>query len=281
MKKQATTKDLMELIDGIAPFSLAESWDNSGLQAGNMSWPAKKILIALDVSMGAMIDAAKWGADTLLTHHPLMIHPLACIDFAAMPGAVIEMAAKHKISIISAHTNLDKAEGCLNDYFAQKLKLKQISPLQSPPLEKYQLELTSEKEKNTHGLGRTGIIDYIVSLDVFAEQVKEYLHLSSVRLVGNNAMKVSKVAVCTGSGGSLLKDVYRSGADVYVTGDMKYHEARDIEAAGLGLIDVGHFASEHIVIEMMMKKLDAALEKHGFDFKIKGYQKESDPFSII
>lgn len=278
--KQVKVQNLIELIDEIMPFSLAESWDNSGLQAGDLNWGVKKILIALDVSMGAMEDAVKWGADLLLTHHPLMIQPCTSIDFATMPGNIIKLAAEHKISIVSAHTNLDKAEGGLNDYFASVLKLRQIDSL-FPYAAELTNKLLSKKEQTVQGLGRTGLLDTPLSLNMFAKQVKTRLGLSSIRVVGDDDLQINKVAICTGSGGSLLEYFYRTDAEVYVTGDVKYHEARDVEAAGLGLIDVGHFASEHIVIELLKKVLGMNVKKYAFDVEIRGYEKESDPFKTI
>ncbi len=113
------TKDILDILNTIAPFDIAEDWDNSGLQAGNLNWEVKKIMIGLDVTMPLLTAAKEWDSDLVLTHHPLMIQPEKSIDFDTMPGKAIEIAARRKISIISAHTNLDKADDGLNDYFSQ------------------------------------------------------------------------------------------------------------------------------------------------------------------
>ena len=124
----ATTQDVIDLIDKEASFKLAEDWDNSGLQAGNLSWHVKKILISLDLTIEVMIEAVKLKADLVLTHHPLLINSLKCVDYNCMPGSAISISAHEKISIVSAHTNLDKAQNGLNDYFAKIIGLKEITP---------------------------------------------------------------------------------------------------------------------------------------------------------
>ena len=112
---------ILALINTIAPFDIAEDWDNCGLQAGNLNQEVKKIIIGLDVSIPLMNAAKESRCDLVLTHHPLMLRPEKKIDFNKMPGKAIEIAARERISIISAHTNLDKARDGLNDYFAAKI----------------------------------------------------------------------------------------------------------------------------------------------------------------
>ncbi len=285
-----TTGTLMDLIDNIAPFSLAEDWDNSGLQAGDISWPVNKIMVALDVSMAVMDAAEQWHADLVLTHHPLMFRPVKCIDFKSMPGNIIARAALEKISIISVHTNFDKAYNGLNDFFARMIGLKNISSLCGRTYCKESFEmfscetdfsLTRKNQRPDPGIGRKGEIDPPASLYLFARQVKNKLGIESLRMTGSKDLTVKTAAICTGSGGSLLDDFFRSGADVFVTGDIKYHEARDIEQAGLGLIDVGHFQSEHIGLNLLAEKLDFFAKNAGINIAVRVFNGERDPFRII
>ena len=262
-----TVKEIFSIIDEIAPFSLAEEWDNCGLQAGNFSWRVKKILVGLDVSMSLMNHAAASKADLVVSHHPLMIRPPKSIDFAIMPGSAIAIAAAHKISIISAHTNLDKVEGGLNDHFANILGLKEIKVL--------------VPSDNRDGIGRSGELEKASSLKELALYIKNIFKLKALRIIGNPDLPVKHIALCTGSGGSLLRDFFKSGADVFITGDIKYHEAREIEDAGLGLIDVGHFASEIISVDILCKKLKNAVIKNNMNLEIEGFYTESDPFITL
>ncbi|MGD9731665.1 MAG: Nif3-like dinuclear metal center hexameric protein [Desulfamplus sp.] len=272
-----TVKEVFSIINDIAPFKLAEDWDNSGLQVGNFSWHVKKILVALDVSIDVMNYAAASRFDLIVSHHPLMLSPSKSIDFSIMPGSAIAVAANHKISVISAHTNLDKVHGGLNDYFANILGLKNLTAL----VPSIQLSDKSTNRDNHDGIGRIGEIEHTVSLKEFALYIKNRLKLETIRITGNPNLPIKKAALCTGSGGSLIKDFFKSGAAVYVTGDIKYHEARQIEEAGFGLIDVGHFASERIAVELICKKLQKASIENIMNLEIEGFYEDSDPFITL
>ncbi len=271
---QLTVRKLLNIINTFAPFDLAENWDNSGLQAGNLDWKIQKIMVSLDVSMEVLEDASRWGADLVLSHHPLQMISEKSINFGEMPGSAICLSAREKISILSAHTNLDKAMNGLNDYFAKMIGVECDESLcsDSPLL---------ESEDRFQGLGRIGHLDSPISLQNLVLQVKEGLGLEYLRVTGDLNLQVEKVALCTGSGGSLVDSFLESFADVYITGDVKYHEARQIEMHHKALIDVGHFASEVIVVDLLETKLSQVLSSVGYDIEIKGYKKEKDPFKTV
>lgn len=267
-------KDILTILNRIAPFDLTEKWDNSGLQAGNPEADVDKIIIGLDVTMALLNEARERDAGLVLTHHPLMISPEKTFDFNQMPGSAIREAAIHNISIVSVHTNLDKAENGLNDYFANRIgvEIKQaffphhsISGDLSPGL----------------GLGRLGRLEKKIRFKAFAKETKDRLGLPNIRITGNPDNMVREIAVCTGSGGSLVRDFIGSGADVYVTGDVKYHEARQVEEASKNMIDVGHFGSEHMAVELLSNRLNHVFEENGGDLEVIPFLKEKDPFTIV
>lgn len=268
----SAVSDIVDIIDCIAPFSIAEPWDNSGLQAGDPRWPVKKIMVALDVSPDAMAAAAASGCNMLVTHHPLVISPEKSIDFSTMPGSVIFTAAKEKIAVVSAHTNLDKADQGLNDYFARKIDVDCDAP--------FQIDRDADNDRPI-GIGRIGRLPSAMTADMLAGQIKQRLGIDFVRVIGKPESRIRTVALCTGSGGSLMSHFLGSGADMYITGDIKYHEARDIEAAGKVCIDVGHFASEHIVVELLTRRLEEELASRNLEVEVLAYNREKDPFRII
>ncbi len=265
-----TVKDIIKMLDGIAPFDLAEDWDNSGLQAGNPVWPVKKVLISLDITMEVMEEARSWEADMVLSHHPLLMRPEKKLDFSRMPGSAICLAARDTIAIVSAHTNLDKAIKGLNDHFAKIIGLGPLVPL-----------VPSEPPQELAGIGRIGHLKASVRLRDLAEIVKNKLGIHSVRAAGDLDRNVQAIAVCTGSGGSLIGEFLNSPADLYITGDLKYHEVRLIEENNRAVIDVGHFASERIGIDLLQEHLAQAAKKQGYNLAIKGFTKEKDPFTIV
>ncbi len=266
-----TICDFLEQLDAVIPFSLAESWDNCGLQSGRPDAAVTRIMVALDVTMEVMTAAVNWGADLVLTHHPLMISPVKRVDLSTMPGSAIALSATHGISIISLHTNLDKVQGGLNDRFAELLGLQQTTCLKPSCA-------AGVPDHCPQGIGRIGKLAVPVTLAELGKQVKQVFKAGHIRMVGLPDMMVETVAVCTGSGESLLKDVFNTNAQAYITGDIKYHGARDIEASGMGCIDVGHFASEHIAIDLLVEKVKALSVQGDLGLDVKGYIGESDPF---
>lgn len=269
-----TVKQIIDIVDQIAPFSLTESWDNSGLQAGDPSWQVSKILIALDITDNALAEAKKLGCDMLITHHPLIISPEKQIDFSRMPGAAILTSARSRIALVSAHTNLDKAHGGLNDYLAQKLDILCTDAFLADASENAPLGLIL-------GIGRTGTLGGSMTLEQLAWHIKEKLKIARVRIIGDPKRIVSTAALCSGSGGSLTTHFLDSGMDVYITGDLKYHEARDIESYGKSAVDVGHFASESIAVELLKNRLGHMFDAGEYEIAIYTYDQEQDPFLTI
>jgi len=273
--------DVVQIMEAIAPSHLAEDWDNVGLQAGRMDWPVQSIWVALDPTPEVMDTACQAGADLLITHHPLIFKPLQKVDFSTPEGKVVRRAVLDQTAVFAAHTNLDSAKEGLNDLLARKIGLKRISVLEP------RVDLTKSgvdpvgKIDATEGLGRIGTLDPKTTLARLAAEVKKTLGLVSIQVAGRLDLPVRKVAVCTGSGGSLLSAFLSSAADVYLSGDLTYHNGRAVEAMDRGLIDIGHFASEHIVVEDLSRRIKQALAKTGEAVTVTACTLEKDPFSRV
>jgi putative NIF3 family GTP cyclohydrolase 1 type 2 len=130
-----------------------------------------------------------------------------------------------------------------------------------------------------HGLGRVGRLARDASLEAFALRVRERLGLDRVRVVGRPDLPVSRVAVCTGSGGSLLPDFMACDAQVYVSGDLRYHDAREAEVQDRGLIDVGHFGAERLAIELLCRRMGRELQDRGLEATVEPCRLEKEPFA--
>ncbi len=271
-----TVRQILSLIDSdIAPWRLAESWDNCGLCAGHPEWPVNKVVVGLDADMPVMEAARQCQADMVLTHHPMFITPVRTVDFSGMPGAAIALAAEARIAVVSAHTNLDRAAGGLNDHLADRLGIQAVQILETeggPDV---------GGAGSMTGLGRVGPLTAPVSLADLADQVRSRLGGNPVRVVGDPSMTIREAAVCSGSGGSLIPAFLASNADVYITGDIKYHEARLIESHGRALVDAGHFASEIIAVDLLVRRLGQAVSRAGFTLEILPFTGETDPFFSV
>lgn len=234
----STVFDLYSAIDQFAPFSLSMDFDNTGILVGDRHQPVSKVLLALDCTMDVVNYAKEIGAQLIITHHPVIFHPIKRVN----EDNVVYHLIRSQIAVISAHTNLDIAEGGVNDVLAQAIGLQNISGLEllDPAAQSY--------------LGRIGTLLNPISASEFAALVKESLHARSVKFAdaGN---KIQKVALCSGSGADCLASALAAGADALLTSEVKQHEYLNAAAADISIFDAGHFDTEDIVTETLKEKL--------------------------
>ncbi len=258
-------RHFLDLLESIAPAALAESWDNPGLQVGMPEAEVDHVFVALDPTLNAAQAAAKAGAQILFTHHPLIFHPVARVDATSFPGDVIFEAFKGGISIISAHTNLDSAQGGINDMLAELLGLENVSVL-SPATDSAQA-----------GLGRVGNLPAPAPLEGFAREVGRHLGIDNLKRVGDKNRRIHRVAVVGGSGGSLVMRAHEAGADLLLTGDVGHHAALEAASLGLALLDGGHFRTEKAAFTLFTKKLAQRCAAKGWPVEFSVYEDEADP----
>lgn len=235
-----TVADIMEFMESLAPKSLKMDWDNVGLNCGSKSASVKKILVALDPFEHVCQEAVDWNADLLVTHHPLIFRPWPMVtDDAAISRGLINLI-RHDISHFCAHTNLDCAEGGVNDALAAKLGLRNVEKVPA----------------DAHGMLRMGEVDE-QDLPAFLAFVKATLRCDGLRYV-SGGKPVRKVAVGGGGCAGGLYDTILAGCDTFVTSDVKYNDWWDAQEQGLTLIDAGHFHTENPVIAVLAEKIAAA-----------------------
>lgn len=156
--------------------------------------------------------------------------------------------------------------------------LRRAHPYETMAYDAYRLSAADDPRA---GLGRVGEFEGPVALRALAADVKQRLALASVRVVGRPDLRVTRAAICSGSGSSLLASFFASGAQVYISGDLRYHDARDAEARGLGLIDIGHFGSERPVVALLAERLRQALDAAGAGVLVDVCGLEKDPFFTV
>ena len=236
----ATVTDILQFIETLAPRDLKMDWDNVGLLCGSKSKPVTKVLVALDPFEHVCKEAADWGAELIVTHHPLIFQaPKSITDETSIGRAIMTLCA-HDISAMNAHTNLDCAEGGVNDVLAQTLGLSDISVI----------------GHGENGLLRCGYVPE-QSLEDFLSDVTVALGCSGLRYVNSNK-PVRKVAVGGGSCADGMLDAKAAGCDTFVTADVKYNQFWDAQDLGLNLIDAGHFATENPIVPVLAVKIAAA-----------------------
>ena len=234
-----TVNEILEFMETLAPMSLKMEWDNAGLLCGSKDTPVTKILVALDPFEHVCQEAADWGAELIVTHHPLIFDPQRSITDGTSVGRSILSLCRNGISAINAHTNLDQAAGGVNDILAQILGLNNIKTIC----------------ENEQQLLRCGDVPE-QTLDTFLASVKERLNCEGLRYC-DSGKKVHKVAVGGGACGSDLYDALNAGCDTFVTADVKYNQFWDAQESGLNLIDAGHFCTENPVCRYLAEKISA------------------------
>ena len=229
-----TVQDILNFVESIAPRDLKMDWDNVGLHCGRRDTPVTKILVALDPFIHVCREAADWGAQVIVTHHPLIFQaPKEITDRTEIGQSILTLCA-HGISAINAHTNLDCADNGVNDVLAQTLGLENIQTIEG------------------QNLLRMG--EYSAEFEAFLAQVKEKLGCEGLRYV-SAGKPVSRVAVGGGSCASALREVKAAGCDTFVTADVKYNQFWDAKNMGINLIDAGHFHTENPVVAVLAEKL--------------------------
>jgi len=273
--------DIIGYMEKIAPRALAETWDNVGLQVGSRHWPVRLMWVALDPDPRVIDAAVRAGVDLIITHHPLIMDPLKRIDLDTPGGAALAAAIEHRVAIFSAHTNFDAVSGGTNDILARCLGLDELEAFIPRAAHTGAGPPAGEAGSSAVGIGRKGRLAAPHSLAELGARLKAALATDQIRMVGDAALEVQQVALCTGSGGSLVNHFISSDAQAYITGDVKYHQAREIEIAGKGLLDIGHFASEHLAVEPLVKRLQELVTRRDEDLRIEACRLEQDPFDNL
>ena len=236
--KNSTVQTICDAMNRIAPKHLAEEWDNTGLLVGNPKQAVSKILVCLDLSDDTISQAIKAGAKMIISHHPMIFRPIKSIRTDLPLGKKICSLIKYDIACFAAHTNLDSAEGGVNDVLAEKIGLVDVKPFD---------EETS--------LGRIGRLEVEMTAEEFAFHVKKSLNADNVRIINAGDFKVKKVGLCSGAGSEFISKAKFFGADAFVTGDVKYHEAQSAVDNKIHVIDAGHFATEFPIVHVLAEKL--------------------------
>lgn len=235
--------EILQQIEKDFPLEKAYEWDNVGLLAGRDNKEVKKIYVALDATDEVIEEAKKWGADMLVTHHPLIFSPLKKVNNQNFIANRILELIQADIPYYAMHTNYDIVR--MADLASEKLGLVEAKPL----------EVSAWDE--SEGLGKIGYnsLEKSISLMEYGKFVKEAFKLSEVKVFGPMDKEIHKVAVLPGSGKSGIESAIRQGADVFITGDIGHHEGIDASSRGLAIIDAGHYGVEHIFIKDMCEYL--------------------------
>jgi len=248
-------KEITRIIEAFAPAATASSWDNPGLLVGDDEAETHKVLCALDCTDAVIDEAVNAGAGLIITHHPLLFKPVSKVLANDIVGRKLIKLIKNSIALYSAHTNLDRAKGGVNDRLAEVLGLCGIG------------SLFSADDADNYDMGRTGSLSKPLLLEELALLVKERLSLDHVRFVGDPKKEVKKVALCSGSasGREFFMEAVKAGCQAYITGDIKFHDGQMALDMGLSLVDATHYGSEVIIVDKLCKLLIDNIDREGIE----------------
>jgi len=248
-------QDIIDILHEIAPPALAEPWDNVGLLVGDPRAKAKSLLVALDPTLTLLDEALAIGANVIITHHPVIFHPLKSLRTDQPLGHFLSEALKRDIHIIACHTNLDSAENGVSDILAQSLELKQITPLVP----------AQDDPSQPCGLGRIGSYPSPVPASICIEKLRLTCKAPWLLEAGIRPERVKTIAVCGGSCSEFAQAAMDAGADLFITAEVKHSVARWAEEAGFWIIDGGHFATEQLALPWLQERLQKDIQGRNLD----------------
>lgn len=262
-------RDVVAMMESRYPASLAADWDAVGLACGEPDAAVHRVLLAVDPVIAVVDEALMLQADLIVTHHPLLlrgVHSVAAVDHK---GRVLHTLIGHGIALFTAHTNADHADPGVSDALAVALGLTECVPL------------VPEPGDPALGTGRVGALAEPMPLSAFAEVVAATLPAThhGVRVAGDQARLVSRVAVCGGSGDTFLPDA-AAVSDVYVTSDLRHHRAQEhLADSGCALVDVAHWASEWPWLPVAADALRDDLAARGTTVEVHVSRIPTDPWT--
>ncbi|GAB4141400.1 MAG: Nif3-like dinuclear metal center hexameric protein [Thermogutta sp.] len=252
---------VVDFLESFAPLCLAEEWDNVGLLVGSQDRRVRKIMTCLTLTERTAREAVEREAGLVVTHHPLPFRPQRRWTTETATGSVLWDLAAARVCVYSPHTAFDSASRGINQLLAEKIGLQDIRPL------------IANEETPELGVGRRGMLPAEMSLLECAQLVKNVLGIKFTRAAGSPQMRIHSVAVGCGASEELLEKVAEAGCQAFVVGEARFHKCIEAEFRGIGLLMVGHYASERFAVE----HLASVLQEQFPQIEVWASASENDP----
>ena len=254
---------IREIADGLFPFEAAESWDNCGIQIGDPDASVESAAFSVDATPHTVQFASDNGCQLLVTHHPLIMEPVRRVQADDFTGRTLLDAARLGVAVLSMHTNLDASAGGLNDDLVSRLGLIDVvTPLPAR-------------------CARLGYLEAPMRVSGFAERVARALQIDQLRIIAEGDPEVRRIFCATGSGMGYFPDACRHGAGLILTGDVRYHAAREALEMGIPVIDAGHFGLEKGAGELLLKSFSKEFQRLGIEVGCILCDAEREPFATL
>ncbi len=257
-----TVHDVVTLLEAWAPAATAEAWDNVGLQVGRWESAIDTALIALDVDEAVLAHARQIGAGLIISHHPVLFRPVTAVEDRTLAGRLVLGAAEGGVALFAAHTNLDRADGGVNDALCAAVGL-QATPV------------------GGEQIGRLAQLDEAIALGDWAALVRDRLGADAVRVTGPADRPVRRVYVLSGAGRSEIDAALACHADVLLTGEIGYHDGQKALYAGLSVVEAGHYETEAPVLRTIEKHLQTEFQRLQYKIRTVVWEQSTCPFWYV
>ncbi|MDL2231345.1 Nif3-like dinuclear metal center hexameric protein [Porphyromonadaceae bacterium OttesenSCG-928-L07] len=248
-------KDITDIIEEFAPLSLQEDYDNAGLICGAYDDEVVSVLLCTDITEDVVDEAIENNHNMIISHHPLAIKPIKNLLPDTYINRCLIKAIKNNLNIYAAHTNIDSVLRGVSGKMADKLELVNQKILQP-----------NTKSPNPEiGFGVIGELEEETDTYEVLQKIKSVFHCKTIRYTNINKPRVRKIALCGGSGAFLTQEAIRAGADIYISGDFKYHDFFNAENQII-IADIGHYESEQYTKEIFYELVTKKMSKFAVQF---------------
>lgn len=259
-----TVGSLVGFLNQLAPLSLSEDWDNTGLLVGDIERPVSKLMTCLTITEDVASEAVEKGIDLVVSHHPMLFRAAKKITTATPEGRMLLKLIANGVAVYSPHTAFDSCQFGINQRLAEVLNLQQIQSLRPSSLDEHP------------GSGRWGSLSKGVVLSVFLNQVKQAVSADYIEFCGDTESVIRNIGVACGSGAEFLSDAIGHGCDTFVTGESRFHSVLEAQAAKVNLILVGHYESERPAVVW----LAAEIQTEFLDLEVTASEKDLSPLQL-
>lgn len=266
-KSQIHLKELTNVLNATYPEHLAEDWDQIGLHFGHLDAPVRNVMISLDIRPNVVQEAIERDIDTIIVHHPPLFKPIQRFDLGNSEIAMYADLIKHDINVFAMHTNFDAAHNGMNDWLAEQLELVDIE------------SLVSHSDPENPGIGRVGRLKEAMSREELLDFLKvKYQRQQLVVIEKSPKETYQRIAIVGGAGSSFMGDLTKEGIDVFITGDISYHQGHDFYEKGFMTIDAGHYI-ESIFVPGLTKQLKTIVDNNEWSITVVASQENTNPFT--
>lgn len=273
MVKQAIKlHNLIQVLNEWYPNELAEEWDQNGIHFGTPEASINRVLVTLDIRPNVVAEAISKNIDTIIVHHPPLFKPIQRFDMRHQDVQMYAQLIKHDINVFAMHTNFDAAHNGMNDWLANKLGLTQIESLVSPE---------NTDTVNTPSIGRVGQWETALTRDEVIALIKHQFNRSVLTVIEQEPKKTyQKVGIVGGAGSSFMQAAIQQQVDLFITGDISYHQGHDFYDANFMTIDAGHYI-ESIFVPGLTESIQQLVEERQWDIKVIASQEDTNPFTFL